>query len=201
MNWSRDHRAWLRSLELPNSDDQWLLELKLRRLATRESELQELDERIEVRSQCEDIEEAVRSLMAFRGVRTLIATNVVAELGDPRRFKDHASVASYVGLVSSEHSSGNRVHRGAITKTGSRHLRRLLIEASRSYRRLYPESKEIRQRRDRAPRAARDLARSVERRLVKKYRRLSMAKHTNLAKAAVARELIGHLWQAMRMVG
>lgn len=201
MNWGKQHRIWLRGLELANSDDQWMLEQKLRRLAIRESELEELDERIELRAQQEDIEESVRSLKAFRGVQTLIATNVVAELGDPNRFPDHASVASYVGLVPSEHSSGKRVARGTLTKTGSRHLRRLLVEASQNYRRLYPESKHLRERRQQAPADARELARKVERRLVSKYRRLSAAKHTNLAKAAVARELVGHLWEAMRMAG
>lgn len=197
-SWSRAHRTWLRGVELDDVDDQQMLEYKLRRLATRESELQELDERIEERALRDDIERQVRALRAFRGVQTLIATNVVAELGDPRRFPNHASVAAYVGLVPSERSSGNKVRRGAITRTGSRHLRRLLIEASQHYRRPYAESKSLRLRREKAPAAARELARKVERRLVKKYRRLSVAKHTNLAKAAVARELIGHLWEALR---
>ena len=102
-----------------------------------------------------------------------------------------------MGLVPSERSSGNKIRRGAITRTGSRHLRRLLVEASQHYRRPYAESKSLRLRREQAPAPARELARSVERRLVKKYRRLSAAKHTNLAKAAVARELIGRLWQAL----
>ena len=90
------------------------------------------------------------------------------------------------------------MRRGGITRSGSRHLRRLLIEASQHYRRPYAESKSLRLRREQAPPAVRELARGVERRLVKKYRRLSAAKHTNLAKAAVARELIGHLWEALR---
>lgn len=196
--WSRAHRSWLRGVELKDPDDRRMLEYKLRRLAARESELQELDELIEERSQRGDIEEQVRALKAFRGVQTLIATNVVAELGDPHRFPDHASVASYVGLVPSEHSSGGKVRRGGITRTGSRHLRRLLVEACQHYQRPYAESKSLRLRREQAPAAARELARGVERRLVKKYRRLSVAKHTNVAKAAVARELVGHLWEALR---
>lgn len=196
--WSRAHRAWLRAVELDDSDDRVLLELKLRRLAARESELQELDEIIEQRAQRDDIAEQVRALKAFRGVQTLIATNVIAELGDPRRFPNHGAVAAYVGLVPSERSSGNKVRRGGITRAGSRHLRRLLIEASQHYCRPYAESKALRLRRQQAPVSASELARKVEKRLVKKYRRLSMTKHTNVAKAAVARELVGHLWEAMR---
>lgn len=196
--WSRAHRTWLRKVELADPDDRVILEYKLRRLTTREAELQELDERIEQRAAREDIEAKVRALRAFRGVQTLIATNVVAELGDPLRFRDHAAVASYVGLVPSEHSSGTKVRRGGITRTGSQHLRRLLVEASQHYRRPYAESKQLRKRREEAPAAARELARSVERRLVKRYRRLAITKHTNVAKTAIARELIGHLWAALR---
>jgi len=195
--WSRAHRIWLRAVELDDPDDRVMLELKLRRLAARELELQEFDELIDERALRDDIAEQVRALKAFRGVQTLIATNVVAELGDPLRFPDHASVAAYVGLVPSEYSSGTKVRRGGITRTGSRHLRRLLIEASQHYRRPYAESKSLHLRRQQASVAARELARSIERRLVKKYRRLSAAKHTNLAKAAIARELVGHLWQAL----
>lgn len=196
--WSQAHRTWLRGVELDDADDRVMLELKLRRLTSRESELQELDELIEERAQRDDIADQVRALKAFRGVQTLIATNVVAELGDPRRFSSHASVAAYVGLVPSEHSSGSKVRRGGITRTGSRHLRRLLVEAGQHYRRPYPESKSLRLRREQAPPTASELARRVEHRLVRKYRRLSAAKHTNLAKAAIARELVGHLWQALR---
>ncbi len=160
--------------------------------------LADVDERIELRSQREDIELQVRALKAFRGIQTLTACNVVAELGDPRRFRDHRSVAAYVGLVPSERSSGNKIRRGGITRGGSAHLRRLLIEATQHYRRPYSESASLRQRRAQAPAKASELARRVEKRLVKRYRRLSVTKHTNVAKTAIARELVGHLWDAIR---
>ncbi|MEM7311338.1 MAG: hypothetical protein AAF682_32025, partial [Planctomycetota bacterium] len=66
--WSRAHRSWLRQVELDDPDDRVMLALKLRRLAARESELQELDELIDERAQREDIAEQVRALKAFRGV-------------------------------------------------------------------------------------------------------------------------------------
>jgi len=195
--WSREHRAWLKTVKLDNADDQQLLDFKLGRLDLREAELRELDERIEGRAQRSDVEEVVRCLKAYRGVGTLTALNVVAELGDPRRFADKASVAAYVGLVPSEHSSGAKVRRGGIMRAGSRHLRRLLIEASQHYRCRMNESKALTARRLAAPARVREHARLTERRLVKRYRRLSAAKHTNLAKAAIARELIGHLWASI----
>jgi transposase len=196
--WSREHRTWLRSLEPADPDDRESLAFKLAVLGRREAELDELDERIARRAQRADIYQQVRALKAFRGIQTLIAVNFVAEIGDPRRFRDHAAVAAYIGLVPSERSSGNTVRRGGLTLSGSAHLRRLLIEAVQHYAHLRPESKDLRQRRSQAPQRVTELARRVESRLIRKYRRLSAAKHTNLAKAAVARELAGHLWQAIQ---
>lgn len=196
--WSGDHRRWLRALELPLADDQSLLAFKLAALGRREGELSELDDAIARRAEREDIERSVRALRAFRGIQTLTAVNFAAEIGDPARFRDHGAIASYIGLVPSERSSGASVRRGGLTLTGSAHLRRLLIEAAQHYRVPRAESKDLRERRAQAPPAAADLARRVEPRLVRKYRRLSAAKHTNLAKAAIARELAGHLWQAIR---
>lgn len=195
--WSRAHRAWLREVRLCNDDDQELLAFKLDRLSARESELQELDERIEARSARADVELAVRCLTAYRGVGTLTALNLVAELGDPLRFPGKAAVAAYVGLVPSERSSGGSVRRGQITRAGSRHVRRLLIEASQHYRRKAAESKALTARRLAAPPRVREHARATERRLVKRYTKLAALKHTNLAKAAIARELIGHLWASI----
>jgi transposase len=195
--WARDHRKWLRTVRLDDPDDQAMLELKLMRLATREAELAEFDERIEERAARDDVATQVRNLQAFRGVKTLIAMNVVAELGDPRRFPDRASVASYVGLVPGEHSSGNSVRRTGLTRTGSKHLRRLLIESAQHYCRGYPESKALHDRRRVASATAHELARAAEKKLVAKYRRLAVTKHTNVAKAAVARELIGFLWSTI----
>jgi len=195
--WSRKHRVWLKTVRLENADDQELLEFKLGRLALREAELHELDERIEKRALRSDVEEAVRCLKAYRGVETLIALNVVAELGDPLRFAGKGAVAAYVGLVPSERSSGTKVKRGGITRAGSRHLRRLLIQASQHYRYRANESKALTTRRLAAPARVREHARLTERRLVKRYQRLAAAKHTNLAKAAIARELIGHLWASI----
>ena len=195
--WSLEHRAWLRQVRMNDSDDQVLLDFKLERLATREAELHEIDARIEARAEREDIRLAVRNLLAFRGVGTLTAVNVVAEVGDPRRFPNRAAVGAYVGLVPSEHSSGSKVRRGGITRAGSRHLRRLLVEVSQHYRCRAAESKAMTTRRMTATARTREHARQVERRLVKRYRKLSATKHTNVAKAAIARELIGHLWAAV----
>ena len=73
--------------------------------------------------------------MCLRGIDTLTAAGLCAEIGDFGRFGHPAQVMSYLGVVPSEHSSGERRRRGAITKSGSQHARRLLVEAAWHYRR------------------------------------------------------------------
>lgn len=158
--------------------------------------LAQLDLRIEERAQASDVAESVKSLMAFRGVRVLTAMCVIAELADPRRFKSARQVASYCGLVPSEHSSGSRVHRGPITRAGNAKLRRLLVEATQHFALPFPDRSAVHRRRPLAPPKAQRIAAKADERLKRRYRMLASRKHTNLAKTAVARELIGFLWAA-----
>ena len=80
------------------------------------------------------MEPKTRGLMAFRGVSELTALTTLAELGDLTRFGLPRQVMAFVGLVPSEHSSGNRRQRGAITEAGNAHVRRVLAEAAWYYR-------------------------------------------------------------------
>jgi len=75
----------------------------------------------------------VEALQALRGVSFITAVGVVAELGDLTRFRHPRELMAYLGLVPSEHSSGPTVRRGAITKAGNPHVRRLLAEAAWAY--------------------------------------------------------------------
>lgn len=78
--------------------------------------------------------ETIARLCCLRGINTLTALGLCAEIGDWRRFDHPDSIASHVGLVPSEHSSGNTRRLGKITKAGSTHARRLLVEAALHYR-------------------------------------------------------------------
>lgn len=196
-NWTAKHLRWLRDLALPIDEDRKTLDFLLDELEQRQTSLGLLDRRIEQRAQQPDIEEAVRSLRAFRGVDTLTAVSVVAELGDPRRFRFARQVAAFCGIVPSEHSSGMKVKRGSITRAGNPRLRRLLVEAAQHYTRPFPTNSAVLARRARAPERAQSIAATAERRLRTRYRVLSARKHTNVAKTAVARELIGFLWTAL----
>ena len=196
-NWTPKHMRWLRGLELSVADDKQTLDFLVDELERRVGALAQLDLRIEERAKQVDVAESVKSLMAFRGVRVLTAMCVVAELADPRRFKNARQVASYCGLVPSEHSSGTKVRRGHITRSGNAKLRRLLVEATQHFARPFPDKSAVHRRRPLAPPKAQRIAARADDRLKSRYRKLAGRKHTNLAKTAVARELIGFLWAAL----
>lgn len=102
----------------------------------------------------EPLRARVQRLRCFRGIDDLTALTIAAELGDPRRFPTAPSTMAYVGLVPSEHSSGTKRARGAITKTGNSHLRRVLVEAAWHYRHKPFVGAAIRRRQRGAPAAA-----------------------------------------------
>jgi transposase len=197
-NWTLKYMRWVKSLELPVADDRLTLDFLLSQLELRELAVAELDKRIELRAQEPDCAEAITTLRAFRGFDTVAATAVHAELGDVRRFSSGSKVAGYTGLDDVERSSDGKGGRLGISRSGNRRLRRLLVEAAQHYRstRIYAGSR-LRRRREKSSAKAIAIARKAERRLGAKYGRLAATKHTNVAKAAVARELAGFLWAAL----
>ncbi len=76
----------------------------------------------------------VGRLRCLRGVDTLTAVGLCAEIGDFERFARAEQLMSYVGLVPCEYTTGQQRRLGSITKTGSGHARRLLVEAAWHYR-------------------------------------------------------------------
>ena len=98
-------------------------------------------------------EQQVAHLRCLRGIDTLSALGLCAEVGDFERFARPAQLMSYLGLVPSENSSGEKRRQGAITKSGSRHARRLLVEAAWHYRRAPRKGRELRRRQEGQPQA------------------------------------------------
>src|ERR1035437_9898041 len=74
----------------------------------------------------------VNSLQALRGVSLIVAVTTIAELGDLTRFDHPKKLMAYLGLIPSEHSSGEKRRQGSITKTGNGHVRKVLTEAAHS---------------------------------------------------------------------
>ena len=135
------------------------------------------------------------ALQTLRGVGLVTAATLVAELGDLRRFEHPSQLMAYVGLVPSEHSSGGRQRRGAITKTGNAHVRHVLVEAAWHYRHAPSLRGALRRRQVDQPVAATRIAWQAQNRLHKRWRRLvGRGKLRQQAVVAVARELVGFVW-------
>jgi transposase len=137
----------------------------------------------------------VKSLQAFRGISTLSAVTIAAEVGDLRRFATAGQFMSYVGLTPSEDSSGKRRRQGPITKCGNRYLRRILVEAAWHYQHRPLMSKEIRRRNQGVAPEVRRIAWEAQKRLHQRmYHLIRAGKISQKAATAVARELAGFIW-------
>jgi transposase len=137
----------------------------------------------------------VGRLRCLRGVDTLTAVGLCAEVGDFERFARAEQLMSYIGLVPSENTTGEQRRLGQITKTGSGHARRLLVEAAWHYRSRPSVGRALTERQDGQPPEAIAVAWSAQRRLHRTWTRLEQrTKRRTIIAVAAARELAGFCW-------
>jgi transposase len=142
--------------------------------------------------------DVVARLAAYRGVAHLGALSIASEVGDWRRFATARTFMGFTGLVPSEYSSGESVHRGHITKAGNAHLRTQLIESAWAYQHRPALGVGLRARQRGATAATIARSWAAQQRLCARFRRLSARKTSrNVVTVAVARELAGFLWAEM----
>jgi transposase len=190
--WSRGHRLWLRSLKLEQKADQLVLEEYLLAIDQVEQRLAALEQRVAEAAKLPAYAEAVAALRCFRGVDTTTAMSLIAELHDFLRFDSPRGLMAFLGLVPSEHSSGEKDRRGSITKAGNRHARRLLIEASWHYRHAPVVAGGLKERRAGQPAEVIAVADKAMKRLYRRFWRMSeKGKPTPKIVVAIARELVG----------
>lgn len=196
--WSQAYWRWLRSLRFEHRADQWMFEDYLLAIEQVETRLKALEAQILLLSQEPRYLEAVGALRCFRGIDTITGMSIVAELYDMMRFDSARGLMAYLGLVPSEHSSGGKEHRGEITKAGNSHVRRLLIEAAWHYRHR-PGLKVLAKRRQGQPQRVIAIADRAMHRLHRRFNRmLERGKPRPKVVVAVARELTGFVWAALR---
>jgi len=141
----------------------------------------------------------VGRLRPLRGIDTLTAVGLCAEIGDFARFAKAQQLMSYIGLVPCESSTGQQRQLGSITKTGSTHARRLVVEAARHYRTRPNIPKALNDRQQDQPPQAIAVAWSAQRRLHRTWARLEAhAKRRTIIAVATARELAGFCWAIAR---
>lgn len=197
--WTGKHRLWLESLVLEEALLKEVFDQYVTELEHSDQRLACLDKQVAQLAQSAAYRPIVEKLCCFRGIETLTAITLVTELFEFGRFESPEALMSYLGLVPSESSSGDQQHRGRITKTGNRRVRRLLIQAAWHQRHGYTVSKTLRKRREGQPQWAIDLADKAGQRLRRRYRALTeRGKEPCKAVVAIARELSGFIWAMLR---
>jgi transposase len=199
--WTKAHMDWLASQQLAYLEQRIAFEELMLAVRQAQERLARLEQAIRAAvpdwSRCE----IVTALMAMRGIDLIAAATFLAEIGDPSRFPTPRELMKYLGLVPSEHSTGDTTRRGPITKAGSKRARRMLVECAWSYQHPPRVGKAKQEKVAAAPPAVREIAWKAQCRLTKRYRALiRRGKLKTVAITAVARELAGFIWAVDREI-
>jgi transposase len=196
--WSKRHETWLRAQTWPLPALDQTHCAYLRTVEEAVARLRAVEEDLRALLTLGPLQERVQRLRCFRGIDDLTALTIAAELGDARRFASAPRTMAFVGLIPSEHSSGTKQARGAITKTGNAHLRRVLVEAAWHYRHHPFVGDTLRARQRGAPAAIIAHAWTAQQRLHRRYARFAArGKPKQHIVTAIARELTGFVWAAL----
>jgi len=194
--WGRRHREWLAKLDLGHGGAQLTLSEYVGAIDALEIRRRTLEAAIGELIASSPWAGDVARLRCLRGIDTLSAVGLAVEVGDFARFEHPNRLMSYLGLVPSEYSSGETRRQGAITKSGSRHARRLLVEAAWHYRRPPRLGTTLERRQDGQDQAAIAIAWKAQQHLHRTWRRLETqrGKRRTIIAVAVARQLAGFCW-------
>jgi transposase len=192
--WTGKHGAWLRRVRFDQAATRLAFESDYDAVLAVTARRDRLDAAIAAMAADSEFTPLVRRLGCLRGISTLTGFALAVEIGDWTRFTGN-SIGAFVGLVPSEHSSGASRTQGPITKTGNRHVRRLLVEAAWHHRSRYRPGKTMRDRWDLASPAARARGDAGNRRLHARWVKfIARNKKSTIANTAIARELAGWCW-------
>jgi len=198
-HWGTRHMAWLKQLRFEDPASQAVFDSYLLAIGQLDERMLQLEHQLGDFGSQEPYRQPVAWLRCFRGIDTVTAVSIVAELHDFRRFRSARGLMSYLGLVPRECSSGEREKRGAITKAGNGHLRRLLVEAAWHHRHRPAISIPLRQRRLDQPARVIAIADRAQERLWRRCCRMTFkGKPTQKVVVAMARELVGYIWSVLR---
>lgn len=198
-NWTQRHHRWLLRLKLERCDG-LILRTHLDTLNHLETQREALDQEIEAFAESEAYREGVQRLLCLRGIGVYSAMALLTEIGDIRRFAAAPQLMSYLGLVPSEHSSGEHRRQGAITKTGNARARWILGQAAWNQSRR-PGTKRLRKQWQTQPLEIAAIGRKAEKRLHSTFWRIATRKERCIAATAVAREMAGFVWAILSEPG
>jgi transposase len=197
VTWTRRHRSWLTSVRFSDHASQATLADYLHAhdvLIARRDQVETDLATLALSGPCA---QDVARLRCLRGIDTLSALGLCSEIGEWDRFDHPDQLASYLGVVPSENTTGAQRRLGSITKAGSTHARRLMIEAAYHYRRGPVVGDALERRQRGQPPQIINISWRAQRRLNARWRQLKDArrKPNGIVAVAIARELIGYCWE------
>jgi transposase len=197
--WTGAHLDWVRRQQFEHEAHNRVLVDCVQAVENATSRVERLTQDIVELVESWSLRPLVKALQALRGVQVITAVILAAEIGDFARFATAPALMAYLGLVPSEHSSGQTHKRGRITRTGNGHVRRVLVESAWSYRHRPAISWAIRKRNEGVAPAVQAIASKAQHRLHRRYHKLlGRGKNKQQTVTALARELAGFVWSIAR---
>jgi transposase len=199
--WSKAHARWLAQQKFDSHAHYLVLQESLGGVRDARERLARLEAGIRELATGWTLGPVVDAIQALRGIEFVAAATIVAEIGDFSRFQNPRQLMGYLGLVPSEHSTGDSVRRGGITKAGNGAARRMLVECAWHYR--HPARVGVAKQRKTAtlPKSVVDIAWKAQTRLCSRYRALTgRGKKPSVAVTAIAREMAAFVWAIAREV-
>jgi transposase len=194
--WTQHHRRWLASVDLGQQGAQVTLSDYIGAIDALLVRRETLEATITQLIPDSPWAETIGRLRCLRGIDTLSAVGLCSEIGDFARFPRAAHLMSYLGLVPCENTTGEKRRQGSITKSGSGHGRRLLVEAAWHYRRAPRKGEALKRRQAGQPAHVLAISWAAQQRLHRTWQRLDAerGKRRTIVAVAVARELAGFCW-------
>lgn len=197
--WGSVHMQWLRGVRFDEFGQQATMVDYLGEVDHAAERIVRLERAIDdaIEQAPEQTQALVAGLQALRGVAKMTAVTVASEVGQMSRFDHPRQLMGYSGTVPSEHSSGGpgKARRGAITKTGNAHLRRVLVEAAWAYRHRPGVKGNLLKRQQGLSDQVKAIGWKAQHRLNERYRRMAgRGKPKPQVITAIARELLGFVW-------
>ena len=193
--WGYRHRVWLSDQQFEHPAQQIAFQSYINVMEQTEERKADLERQIGELVIHWSLGPVVQALQVLKGVGLIIAATLAAEIGDFTRFTNPQQLMAFLGLVPGEHSSGSSIRQRGITRTGNSPLRALLFEAAWCYRTTPKVGQWMLTRRPDVDQAIKDIAWKAQLRLNCRYRKLmARGKRSSVATTAVARELLGFVW-------
>jgi transposase len=194
-SWTVVRRTWLGEQRFEHAAEQLTFDTYVHAVDLVDARIGKLEQAIGETAEQEPWRQLVARLRCLRGIDTLTALALVAEIGDFNRFRSAAEFMAFVGLVPSEHSSGEKRRQGTITKVGNSHARRLLVESAWHARRRPKVGYDLARRQRGHDAAVIERAWRCQQRLYQRWQRMAgRGKPQQKIVVACARELAGFVW-------